>query len=139
MISDLPPYAVILSIAGEENHVGVKDRVSIQSAVDGVILRLRRRRGADRVDGGELGNIAVLSLVQHIVYCVRESGVQHAVENDFDNGLLPLGALIAGFEEYDRSQLCQLLVSHFDVDIPSCTGGTIFGPGNLLSLGLFYL
>ena len=45
--------------------------------------------------------------------------MQHAVENDFDNGLLPLGALIAGFEEYDRSQLCQLLVSHFDVDIPS--------------------
>ena len=52
----------------EEHHVGVKDRVSIQSAVDGVILRLRRRRGADRVDGGELGNIAVFSLVQHIVY-----------------------------------------------------------------------
>ena len=75
--------------------------------------------------------------MQHIVYCARESGVQHAVENDFDNGLLPLGALIAGFEEYDRSQFCQLLVSHFDVDIPSCTGGAIFGPGNLLSLGHF--
>ena len=68
MISDLPPYTVVLSVAGEKNHVGVKDRVPIQSAVDGVILRLRRRRGADRVDGGELGNIAVLSLVQHIVY-----------------------------------------------------------------------
>ena len=91
MISDLPPYAVVLSVAGEENHVGVKDRISIQSAVDGVILRLRRRRGADRVDGEELWNIASLSLVQHIVYCARESGVQHAVENDFDNGLLPLG------------------------------------------------
>ena len=98
---------------------------------------MRRRRGADRVDGGELRNIASLSLVQHIVYCARESGVQHAVENDFDNGLLPLGALIAGFEEYDRSQLCQFLVSHFDVDIPSCTGGAIFGPGNLLSLSHF--
>ena len=115
MISDLPPYAVVLSIAGEESHVGVKDRISIQSAVDGVILRLRRRRGADRVDGGELRNIAALSLVQHIVYCVRESEVQYAVENDFDNGLLPLGALIAGFEEYDRSQFCQLLVSQLGV------------------------
>ena len=77
--------------------------------------------------------------MQHVMYRVRESGMQYAIENDFDNGLLALGALIAGFEEYDRSQLCQLLVSHFDVDIPSCTGGTIFGPGNLLSLGLFYL
>ena len=91
VISNLPPYAVVLSVAGEEHHVGVKDRISVQSAVDGVILRLRRCCGADRIDSGELRNIAALTLMQHVMYRVRESGMQYAIENNFDNGLLSLG------------------------------------------------
>ena len=41
MISDFPPDAVVLPVAGEENHIGIEDRISVQRSGDCVILRLR--------------------------------------------------------------------------------------------------
>ena len=63
--------------------------------------------------------------------------MQYAIENDFDNGLLALGALIAGFEEYDRRQLVQLLLGHFDVDIPGGAGGALLCGINLRGIFQF--
>lgn len=132
MIADFAPDTIVLSATGEEDDIEVQNRVPIQSCVDGRILLLRWLHFSDPVYGGELRHPTVLALVEHIMDGIRKSAMQDSIEYDLHHRLLPICALVAGFQEHDSGQLLALRVGHGDCGILCSPRRSFYLIGNRL-------